>query len=140
MSMRYMYIGSAELIAFRLMISARWLSLAVAAMMGSVNEDPPATLRDELAAVAKRRGLRKLARRVQGHYGVDGPRLSHALLSRFAAGEESLSDRVALRVEAALGRPPGSYVETRAAIIREALTDPALVDALYRSLRRRQGR
>jgi len=138
--MRYTYIGSAELIAFRLMISARRLSLAVAAMMGGVNEEPPATLRDELAAVAKRRGLRKLARRVQGHYGVDGPRLSHALLSRFAAGEESLSDRVALRVEAALGRPPGSYVETRAAIIREALTDPALVDALYRSLRRRQGR
>ena len=139
MSMRYTYIRSAELIAFRLMISARWLSLAVAAMMGSVNEDPPATLRDELAAVAKRRGLRKLARRVQGQYGADAP-LSHTLLSRFAAGKESFSDRVALRVEAALGRPPGSFVETRAAIIREALTDPALVDALYRSLRRRQGR
>ncbi len=140
MSMRYTYIRSAELIAFRLMISARWLSLAVAAMMGSVNEDPPATLRDELAAVAKRRGLRKLAGSVEGQCGADGPPLSHTLLSRFAAGEESLSDRIALRVEAALGRPPGSFVETRAAIIREALTDPALVDALYRSLRRRQGR
>jgi len=122
------------------MISARWLSLAVAAMMGGVNEEPPATLRDELAAVAKRRGLRKLARRVQGQYGADGPPLSHTLLSRFATGEESLSDRIALRVETALGRPPGSFVETRAAIIREALKDPAVVDALYRTLRRRRGR
>lgn len=109
-------------------------------MMGGVNDQPPATLRDELAAVAKRRGLRKLAANVVGQYGADGPRLSHALLSRYAAGEDSLSDRMALRVEAALGRPEGSFVETRAALIRRALDDPAVVDALYRSLRRRRSR
>lgn len=97
-----------------------------------MNHKPRTPLQEELAAVAARRGLRQLARDIPSL----GSPLSHASLSRFASGSDRLSDNLALEVEAALGHPKGSFLETRRALIREALAEPVLVDLLYRELRR----
>lgn len=103
-----------------------------------MNDKLRTPLQEEIAAVAARRGLRKLARELSS----GGPPLSHASLSRFASGSDGLSDNLALAVELALGHPEGSFVETRRALLREALADPVLhddptlVDLLYREMRR----
>jgi transcriptional regulator with XRE-family HTH domain len=67
--------------------------------------------------------------------------VNHGHLSRVWGGEKPLSDDLALRIEHALGEPPGSFHETQAALVRLALgdqSDTGVTGVLYRALRRHQ--
>lgn len=107
---------------------------------------PPApSLVEELRILGARKGeLKALARKTpstsaQQH---EDAHLSHAHLSRILdpASGKALGGDLALRLERVLGHPAGSFVETRAELLRQALTDGELVNHLWEALQKHSRR